>query len=135
MIFLLRHDREKLNRIRTYLSWKDVRKKVKDSEGADEELDNMEGEPAGESLSLFCGLNKADEVYITADRNLKAHKMRVQIPWDVSNMFGDFLSEETDGADDEEVAAYEDSKKRLRVRFPCPLFPLPRCFGAERTAR
>jgi transcription initiation protein SPT3 len=48
LIFLLRHDREKLNRIRTYLSWKDVRKKVKDSEGADEELDNMEGEPAGE---------------------------------------------------------------------------------------
>ncbi|ORY55312.1 transcription initiation factor IID, 18kD subunit-domain-containing protein [Leucosporidium creatinivorum] len=94
LIFLVRHDREKLNRIRTYLSWKDVRKKVKDSEGADEELDNMEGEPA--------------------DRTLKASKMQVQIPWDVTNMFGDFLSEETDGADDEEVEAYEDSKKRLR---------------------
>lgn len=43
--------------------------------------------------------------------------MQVQVPWDVSNMFGDVLSEETDGADDEEVAAYEDSKKRLKVRF------------------
>lgn len=56
--------------------------------------------------------------------------MQVQIPWDVSNMFGDYLSEETDGADDEEVAAYEDSKKRLKVRVPPPL-PLPRWPGSR----
>jgi hypothetical protein len=69
---------------------------------------------------------------MTIDRSLKAHKMQVQIPWDVSNMFGDFLSEETDGADDEEVAAYEDSKKRLRVRVSSPLLAIPRAgFGAQ----
>lgn len=55
LIFLLRHDREKLHRVRTYLSWKDVRKKVKDSEGADEELDNME--EAGEfDLRVWCSM-------------------------------------------------------------------------------
>ncbi|KAF9428107.1 Transcription initiation protein spt3 [Podila epigama] len=31
LIFLIRHDRPKVNRLRTYLSWKDVRKNVKDS--------------------------------------------------------------------------------------------------------
>lgn len=34
LIFLIRHDRAKVNRLRTYLSWKDVRKNAKDSEGA-----------------------------------------------------------------------------------------------------
>ena len=53
LIFLMRHDREKLLRIRTYLSWKDVRKKVKDSE-ADEELDNTEED--GQSPALQGGI-------------------------------------------------------------------------------
>ena len=30
LIFLIRHDRGKVNRLRTYLSWKDVRKHAKD---------------------------------------------------------------------------------------------------------
>lgn len=30
-------------------------------------------------------------------------------------MFGEFLPEEADGADEDEVEAYEDSKKRLKV--------------------
>ena len=33
LIFLVRHDREKVNRLRTYLSWKDVRKHAKESGG------------------------------------------------------------------------------------------------------
>jgi hypothetical protein len=33
LIFLVRHDREKVNRLRTYLSWKEVRKHAKDSGG------------------------------------------------------------------------------------------------------
>ena len=33
LIFLIRHDRGKVNRLRTYLSWKDVRKHAKESGG------------------------------------------------------------------------------------------------------
>lgn len=33
LIFLIRYDRGKVNRLRTYLSWKDVRKNAKDSGG------------------------------------------------------------------------------------------------------
>ena len=33
VIFLIRHDKAKVNRLRTYLSWKDVRKNAKDQEG------------------------------------------------------------------------------------------------------
>lgn len=34
LIFLIRHDRAKVNRLRTYLSWKDIRKNAKDSDNA-----------------------------------------------------------------------------------------------------
>lgn len=33
MIFLIRHDAPKVNRLRTYLSWKDIRKNAKESQG------------------------------------------------------------------------------------------------------
>jgi transcription initiation protein SPT3 len=38
LVFILRHDRDKVNRLRTYLSWKDVRKHAKetDAPGADD---------------------------------------------------------------------------------------------------
>jgi transcription initiation protein SPT3 len=45
LIFLIRHDRGKVNRLRTYLSWKDVRKHAKESGGGDAgnvDVDNIE---------------------------------------------------------------------------------------------
>lgn len=45
LIFLIRHDRAKVNRLRTYLSWKDVRKHAKDSNadgGGGVEVENLE---------------------------------------------------------------------------------------------
>lgn len=51
VIFLIRDDRGKVNRLRTYLSWKDVRKKAKDDEsgeaGAEVDMDD-----AGEIFPL-----------------------------------------------------------------------------------
>jgi transcription initiation protein SPT3 len=50
LIFLIRHDRGKVNRLRTYLSWKDVRKHAKDSGGdaaVGVEPDNLEEGPEG----------------------------------------------------------------------------------------
>jgi transcription initiation protein SPT3 len=32
LIFQIRHDRAKVSRLKTFLSWKDVRKNVKDSD-------------------------------------------------------------------------------------------------------
>lgn len=49
LIFLIRDDRGKVNRLRTYLSWKDVRKKAKeDDEGGDVDVDE-----AGECTHLI----------------------------------------------------------------------------------
>lgn len=49
LIFLIRHDKAKVNRLRTYLSWKDVRKNIKDNEGDEPpELDSMAENASGE---------------------------------------------------------------------------------------
>lgn len=56
LIFLIRHDRGKVNRLRTYLSWKDVRKHAKDSGGdggGAVEVDAMEDGADGEPRRLF----------------------------------------------------------------------------------
>jgi transcription initiation protein SPT3 len=47
LIFLIRHDRGKVNRLRTYLSWKDVRKHAKDSGDGGGEVEAMEDGPDG----------------------------------------------------------------------------------------
>ncbi len=53
VIFLIRHDKAKVNRLRTYLSWKDVRKNAKDQQsgdladiGGDDLLDNSTSQVA-----------------------------------------------------------------------------------------
>lgn len=49
LLFIFRHDTPKVNRLRHYLSWKDVRKKAKDTEGDDgaPDLESMAETAAG----------------------------------------------------------------------------------------
>lgn len=56
LIFLIRHDRAKVNRLRTYLSWKEVRKHAKDSNadgGAGVEVETLEDGTDGTDISLL----------------------------------------------------------------------------------
>ena len=48
VIFLIRDDRGKVNRLRTYLSWKDVRKKVKDEKDDDDLAGDVDVDDVGE---------------------------------------------------------------------------------------
>ncbi|KAL0243695.1 hypothetical protein I308_105665 [Cryptococcus tetragattii IND107] len=98
LIFLIRDDRGKVNRLRTYLSWKDVRKRAKE-----------EAERAGEDIDL-----DVDE-----DKAMKGRKQMVKLPWELLTPFTSFLrsmpgKEEEDEEDDDELQAHEDSMQRLR---------------------
>lgn len=56
LIFLIRHDRGKVNRLRTYLSWKDVRKHAKDSGGdggGGVEVETLDDGPDGEKQRFY----------------------------------------------------------------------------------
>src|SRR5690606_21111466 len=92
-----RNDRAKVNRLRTYLSWKEVRKNVKDS-----------GEGGG-----------GEEVLedANAEKPAKARRTKVKLLWELVNSFSDMMmtDEEEDDEDDED--AYLDSMQRVKVNI------------------
>ncbi|KAF9238838.1 TFIID-18kDa-domain-containing protein [Melanogaster broomeanus] len=102
LIFLIRHDRGKVNRLRTYLSWKDVRKHAKDGGGdggAGVEVENLE--------------DGADDK-LTA----KAQKITIKLPWEISTIYSEVLRQSGHQSDDEEdeddIEAHEASIQRLK---------------------
>ncbi|KAH8834366.1 transcription initiation factor IID, 18kD subunit-domain-containing protein [Flagelloscypha sp. PMI_526] len=101
LIFLIRHDRAKVNRLRTYLSWKDVRKHAKDSGG---DAGAVEGEMLEEE-----GDDK--------DTN-KAQKITIKLPWEINTIYSEVLKNSGHQSDDEEdeddLEAHETSMKRLK---------------------
>ncbi|KAG0020590.1 Transcription initiation protein spt3 [Podila clonocystis] len=124
LIFLIRHDRPKVNRLRTYLSWKDVRKNVKDSSdgaggpGADdvagiEDAAGHDGKGgAGDGAGGPGGKNANPP---GANPLAKARRMRVKLSWELLNGFTDaMMGNEDDDDDDDDEDAYLDSMQRLR---------------------
>ena len=102
LIFLIRHDRGKVNRLRTYLSWKDVRKHAKDSGGdggGAVEVENLE-EGTDDKLAS------------------KAQKITVKLPWEITAMYSEVLKQAGHQSDDEEdeddIEAHEASIQRLK---------------------
>lgn len=68
LIFLIRHDRAKVNRLRTYLSWKDVRKHAKDSGGdvgAGIEPDVVDEGPEGAGQYVCLPLTNSCSCYMS----------------------------------------------------------------------
>ncbi|PLW22426.1 hypothetical protein PCANC_05242 [Puccinia coronata f. sp. avenae] len=100
LIFLIRHDRAKVNRLRTYLGWKDVRKKAREDGVDEKDIESFEPDPNGPSSRL------------------KSQKLKLKIPWELSSIYNDVLVGNEDNDDDEEdqddKEAYEASEKRLR---------------------
>ncbi|KAG8218893.1 TFIID-18kDa-domain-containing protein [Butyriboletus roseoflavus] len=102
LIFLIRHDRGKVNRLRTYLSWKDVRKHAKDGGG--------EGGAGVEVETLEDG---ADDKLAA-----KAQKITIKLPWEISTIYSEVLRQSGHQSDDEEdeddIEAHEASIQRLK---------------------
>ncbi|EIN10967.1 TFIID-domain-containing protein [Punctularia strigosozonata HHB-11173 SS5] len=97
LIFLIRHDRAKVNRLRTYLSWKDVRKHAKDSGG-----------DAGGGVEVEVLEDGADDK-LTA----KAQKITIKLPWELATMYSEVLPED-DEEDEDDIEAHEASIQRLK---------------------
>lgn len=102
LIFLIRHDRGKVNRLRTYLSWKDVRKHAKDSGG-----------DAGGAVEVENLEDGADDKLAS-----KAQKITVKLPWEITAIYSEVLKQAGHQSDDEEdeddIEAHEASIQRLK---------------------
>ena len=112
LIFLIRYDRAKVNRLRTYLSWKDVRKNAKES-GGDSAGTGSGGGGAGDGGD---GIDEAGE-----DTPLRVNKRKMRLPWDLGSIFSEFprvsgqAVEDAEDDDDDANETNEDSIRRLKA--------------------
>lgn len=117
LIFLIREDRGKVNRLRTYLSWKDVRKKAKEDDAG----------PGGADVDV--DLDEADK------SGMKGRKTMVKLPWELMTPFSDFLRglptsmnrDDEEEEDEDEMQAHQDSMQRLRVSLHHACSSLQNC--------
>lgn len=122
VIFIIRHDRAKVNRLRTYLSWKDVRKNAKDQEagGTESFMENEAGAAgpggAGGAAGGANGTGAGGDSKMLALTKYK--KSKIRLPWELQFMFLEQhleTAEESEQVDDEEKAATIASLKRLKM--------------------
>lgn len=113
VIFLIRHDKAKVNRLRTYLSWKDVRKNAKDQESGGTESLIESSETAGGAASGGAAAANDSSKMLT-----KYKKSKIRLPWELQFMFSEQhleTAEESEQVDEDEKAATIASLKRLKM--------------------
>ncbi|CAI7641551.1 unnamed protein product [Penicillium bialowiezense] len=104
LIFLIRHDKAKVSRLRTFLSWKDVRKNVKDSD-----------DKGGGDAADFAADDAAGAVAGPADvaAKPKNKKAKVGLAWDVNSFYSIQIPERDDEEDEEEEEQNYATLQRL----------------------
>jgi transcription initiation protein SPT3 len=112
LMFLIRHDKPKLARLRHFLQWKDVRKNVKDADdrgggGGDA---NVDVPPEGEALAGTAGVPGTGP-NVELKKNKKA---RVDLVWDVPSFFNEQVPPRDDEEDEEEEEMNLATLQRLK---------------------
>ncbi|KAJ5578400.1 SAGA complex subunit spt3 [Penicillium hispanicum] len=105
LIFLIRHDKAKVSRLRTFLSWKDVRKNVKDS-------DDKGGADAADFAAAddAAGVVAGPQDVASKPKNKRA---KVGLAWDVNSFFSVQIPEREDEEDEEEEEQNYATLQRL----------------------
>src|SRR4051794_35181136 len=95
LIFLIRHDKAKVSRLRNYLSWKEVRKTAKDQDKDVDTADLVEDSAAGDALKV------------------RQKRAKVSLPWEVSSFFTEQVPEREEDEDEDEIEANVATLQRL----------------------
>ncbi|KAI1981942.1 hypothetical protein LOZ53_000806 [Ophidiomyces ophidiicola] len=103
LFFLIRHDKAKVSRLKTFLSWKDVRKNVKDS-------DDKGGADAGD-------FGAGDDPLAGAAQDVaakpKTKRAKIGLPWDLNSLYSVQVPEREDEEDEEEEEQNYATLQRL----------------------
>ncbi|KAF8542827.1 SPT3, positive regulator of Ty transcription [Trichophaea hybrida] len=108
LIFLIRHDKAKVSRLRTYLSWKDVRKTAKEQ---DPQSGGGGAEPGDLMEEAAAGIGTASGPSATI---IKQKKTKVGLPWEVGSFFSETVPEREDDEDEDEIEANAATLQRLK---------------------
>lgn len=114
-IFLIRDDSAKVSRLKTYLTWKDVRKNAKDQEsGGLEGADLLEnggqdgGAAAGGAAAPAATAGPGQAALAAAKRS------KVKLPWEMQFMFSEQPLQDGEEEEDEEAEANSATIERLK---------------------
>ncbi|KAL8637023.1 MAG: hypothetical protein Q9228_005659 [Teloschistes exilis] len=111
LFFLIRHDKAKLSRLVTFLSWKDVRKTAKDSDDKGGDAADIGGDdPLGGADAGAGGGGPA-----VGDTAKKNKRTKVILPWDVSSFFSEQVPERDDDDDEDEEEMNAATILRLKT--------------------
>lgn len=106
LIFLIRHDKAKVSRLKTFLSWKDVRKNVKDSD-----------DKGGADAADFAGADDPIAGGVAGPQDMAAKpknkRARVGLAWDVNSFYSVQVPERDDEEDEEEEEQNYATLQRL----------------------
>ena len=109
LIFQIRHDAPKVSRLRTFLSWKDVRKNVKDSDDKGADVDIGGGDDAvGGVVGAPVPGGPVD------DATKKNKKNKLGLPWEPASFYNQEVPERDDEEDEEEEEMNYITLQRLR---------------------
>jgi transcription initiation protein SPT3 len=103
-MMLIRHDKAKISRLRTFLQWKDVRKNVKDSED----------KTGGDAADLGAEADIPGVGATGPDMTKKAKRAKVELVWDVPSYFSEIVPARDDVEDEEEEEMNFATLQRLR---------------------
>ncbi|KAI0406847.1 TFIID-18kDa-domain-containing protein [Xylaria palmicola] len=113
LIFQIRDDAPKVSRLRTFLSWKDVRKSAKDQDekGGDADLGVGDDATAVGGVAMPGGAAGPTGVEEAAKKNKKA---KVKLPWEPSSYYSQEVPECEDDEDEEEEEMNSITLARLQ---------------------
>ncbi|ODV82523.1 hypothetical protein CANARDRAFT_25848 [[Candida] arabinofermentans NRRL YB-2248] len=114
VIFMIRHDKAKVNRLRTYLSWKDVRKNAKDQENgelAGNDLVEDGGATVGagnSSTNAASGAGSLDNKMLA-----KQKKSQIRLPWEIEFMFNEQPLESNEENINNDLSMTSEQQKQI----------------------
>jgi transcription initiation protein SPT3 len=108
LIFQIRDDAPKVSRLRTFLSWKDVRKSAKDSDEKGGDAGDLVG---GDDPSAGGAMLPGGPVEEAAKKNKRA---KVKLPWEPTSYYSQEVPERDDEEDEEEEEMNYITLQRLR---------------------
>jgi len=111
LFFQIRHDRAKVSRLKTFLSWKDVRKTAKDSDEKGPDVDALEADPA--AMPPDAPINPTDPS--ASKKSASANKRtRITLPWEVQSFFSEQVPEREDDEEEDEEEMNSATMARLK---------------------
>lgn len=111
LFFQIRHDRAKVSRLKTFLSWKDVRKTAKDSDEKGPEVDLEEPLVVPDPAAPGAG---PGGVGPDAAKKQGNKRTRITLPWETQSFFSEQVPEREDDEEEDEEETYSATMARLK---------------------